>query len=277
MRTNRANWLLPLLLSAGSAIFTLFLEEWLKIISTPLFSNEAHAIWAGLAIVAVLSLFVLMAILFFARRAEDREHKWLRIEDRLGTPAEIEFEPVEIGIGKFNRRVSEYVRKAAPGDEIVVMAHYRLDHSEESPRVTQQYIQSRQEYSQALIEKAKEPNITYRRIICFDEGPQHGKICARRVKEWVIDHAKQMVELRKVKPGKVTLKKSKVIFGPDVLIIKNKMAAISLDIHDADGRAYTSGVLIFHNPPNGDIIQQLYELFMMADNESTPVDKVPEE
>jgi hypothetical protein len=277
MSTKRVNRVLPLLVAVANIIFGLFLGEWLEIISAPLFSTETRAILTGLAFVALVAVIALIAILFFAQQAEDREDKWLRIEDRLGTPAEIEFEPVDTRTGKIHRRLSNYIRKAVPGDEIVVMSHYTLRGGEENPRETEQYRQSRQEYSQTLIEKAKEPGITYRRIICFDEGPQQGKITTGRVMEWEIDHAKQMVELRKVKPGKVTLKKGKVIFGPNVFLIKDKLAAISLDIHDDNGRIYTSGALIFHNPPNGDIIQQLHELFMMTDNESIPVDKVPEE
>ena len=277
MSTKRVNWLLPFLVAVASTIFGLFLGEWLEIISAPLFSTETRATLTGLVVVALLAIISLIAIIFFAQQVENREQKWLRIEDRLGIPAEIDFEPVDIGTGKFYRRLADYVRKAMPGDEIVVMAHYTPRGGEEDPRETEQYRQSRQEYSQTLIEKAKEPGITYRRIICFDEGPQQGKITAGRVREWMIDHTKQMIELKKAKPGKVTLKKSRLIFGPDVLLIKDKVAAISLDIYDVDGRIHTSGVLIFHNPPNGDIIQQLYDLFMMADNESIPVDKVPEE
>lgn len=277
MSTKGVNWVLPFLVAAACTILGVFFGEWLEIIFAPFFSTETRATLTGLIIVALLVVIALIAILFFARQVENRENKWLRIEDRLGAPAEIEFEPVDIGTGKFYRRLSDYIRKAGPGDEIVVMAHYTPRGGEEDTRETEQYRQSRQEYSQTLIEKAEEPGITYRRIICFDEGPQQGKITAGRVKEWMIDHAKQIVELRKVKPGKVTLKKGRVIFGPGVFLVKDKVAAITLDIHDVDGRIHTSGTLVFHNPPNGDIIQQLYELFMMADNDSIPVDKVPEE
>ncbi len=277
MSTERDNWLLSFLLYIAILIFGLFLGEGLEIISAPLFSTETLATLTGLVIVGLLAVIALIAILFFARRAENRENKWLRIEERLGTPAEIVFEPIDRGTGKFHGRLLDYIRKAGLRDEILVMAHYTPRGGEENPHETEQYKQSRKEYSQILIDKAKEPGITYRRIICFDEVPQDVKITAGRVKGWMIDHAKQMVELRKDKPGKVTLKKSRVIFGPDVFIIKDKVAAITLDIYDVDGRLHTSGALIFHNPPNGDIIQQLYELFMMADNESIPVVEVPEQ
>lgn len=273
MSKKSSNWFLSFLTAVGSTILGLFLAQWLEIISAPFFSTEARAILTALIVVALLVVIALIAVLFFAQQVQNREERWLRIEDRLGNPAEVEFEPIDIGTGRFYRRLSDYIRKAAPGDEIVVMAHC----TPENPRETKHYKQARLEYSRTLLEKAKEPGITYRRIVCFDEGPEQGKLVTGRVKQWMVDHAKQMLEIRKSKPGKVTLKKGKVIFGPDILIIKDKLAVISLDIRDADGRAHTDGALIFHNPPNGDVILQLYELFMMADNDSMPIDTVPEE
>lgn len=53
---------------------------------------------------------------------------------------------------------------------------------------------------------------------------------------------------------------------------------ISLDMYNPKtGKYHTGGMIIFHNPPNGDVLQALYELFMLADTESIPVEKVPEE
>ena len=274
---KRLSSLFPLLVAIASTIFGLFIGEWLQIVSAPLFSSETRATLTGLVVVGLLAVIALVAILFFAQRAEEREHKWLQIEDRLGIPAEIVFEPIEIGTGKFNIRLSDHIREAGPEDEILVMTHSTLGSGEENPRETEQYRQTLQEYSRTLLEKAKESGVIYRRIICFDEGPEQGRIIAGRVSQWIVEHAKQMLELKKSKPGKVTLKKGRVIFGPDIFIIKGKLAAISLDIRDTDGRVHTSGALIFHNPPNGDVIQQLYDLFMMVDNESIPVDRVPEE
>jgi hypothetical protein len=276
MDTKRFNKLLTLLTSIASFIVGIFLKEWLEIIFASLFSTQTRVTLTGFVIMMLLNAITLITILFFAKQAEDREHRWLQIEDRLGIPAEIEFEPIDIGTGKFYKRLADYIRKTGPGDEIVVIAHYRPRGGEESSRETEQYRQARQEYSQTLIEKAREPGITYRRIICFDESPEQIKIAVPHVKQWMIEHAKQMLELKKIKPGKITLKKGRALFDPDILVIKDKLAVISLDIRDAEGHIHTDGVLIFHNPPNGDIIQQLYELFMMADNKSLPVEEIPE-
>lgn len=269
--------LFPLLVAVASTILGLFLGEWLQVVSTPLFATETRAILTGLVIVGILAVISVISIVFFAQQTEQREQKWLQIEQRLGTPAEIDFEPVS-RLGKFNRRLVEYIRGAIPGDEILVMSYYASRGGEENPSDTEEYKQSLDEYSRTLLEKAKEPGITYRRIICFDESPEGGKIRAGVVKQWLVDHAQGMLDIRRTKPGRITLKKGKVVFRSDLLIIKDKVAVISLDVHDAkSGQFRTDGVLIFHNPPNNSIIQQLYELFMMADNESLPVEKVPEE
>lgn len=268
------NRFLALLLAIASTIFGLFLGEWLQIISAPLFAEETRAILSGLIVVGLLAIIALVANLFFGQRTEEREQKWLEIEKRLGTPAEIEFEIVR-QTGKFNKRLAEFIRKASQGDEILILATHNppKNRDEYSP----DYLQSLEEYSRALIEKARQPDIVYRRIVCFREGPEKGKINAERVQEWFLKHAEDMMNLRALKPGKVTLKKSRPVLGFDLVLIKDKVAMISLDMYNPKTEKYhTGGMIIFHNPPNGDILQTLYELFMLADTESLPVEKVPE-
>lgn len=274
---KKLGWFLPLLLTVGSTIFGLFLGEWLQIVSAPLFSTETRTVLTSLLIIGLLLLVAVVSIVFFAQRTEQREQKWLQIENRLGTPAEIDFEPVTRK-GKFNRRLAEYVRNVTAGDEILIMSYYAARGGEETPQESAEYKQSLKEYSRILLEKAREPGIIYRRIISFDDSLEQGNIKAGRVKQWLIDHAKNMLEIKKAKPDKITLKKGRVVFRSDLLIIKDKIAVISLDVFEPkSGQFRTDGALIFHNPPNSNIIQQLYELFMAADNESVPIEKVPEE
>jgi hypothetical protein len=271
---NKANKLLPLLVAIASTIFGLFLGEWLQIITAPLFAQETRAILSGLIFVGLLATIAVVANLFFAQRAEEREQKWLEIEKRLGDPAEIEFEIVP-QTGMFNKKLAELIRNVTTGDEILILATHNPpgNRDEYSP----DYLQSLEEYARTLIEKAQQPGIIYRRIVCFREGPEQGKISAERVQGWFLKHAEEMMKLREVKPGKVTLKKSRPVLGPDLLLIKDKVGVISLDMYSPKtGKYHTGGMIIFHNPPNGDILQTLYELFMLADNESLPVEKVPE-
>lgn len=267
----------PLIVAIASTIFGLFLGEWLQIVTVPLFVTETRAILTGIFIVSLLAIISIIAVVFFGQRTEQRELKWLQIEKCLGNPAEIEFELVT-KTGKFNKRLAEHVRRVTSGDEILVLATYHPRSEQARAEDGAEYIQSLAEYSRTLLEKAKEPGITYRRIICLREGPEQGKIEPGRVRDWVITHTKEMLEIRRNKPNKVTLKKSKVVFGADLLIIKDKTAVISLDVFDPkSGQFRTDGIISFHNPPNGNIIQQLYEIFMIADSESIPVEKVPEE
>lgn len=272
---RRASKFLPLLLALASTVLGLFLGEWLQIISAPLFATETRAVLSGLLVVGLLSVVALAAIVFFAQRAEDREQKWLEIEKRLGNPAEIEFE-IAHQTGRFNRRLAEFIRNATSGDEILVLATHNPPDSRDEYSI--EYLESLEEYSRALAEKAREAGVIYRRIVCFPEGPEQGKINSDRVQPWLLRHAREILEVRKTKPGKVTLKKSRSVFGSDILIVKDKVAVISLDMYDPKtGKYHTSGMITFYNPPNGDILQVLYELFMLADTESVPVERVPED
>jgi hypothetical protein len=157
------------------------------------------------------------------------------------------------------------------------MAHYRVGGGREHPRETKEYKKSRHEYSQALLQKVREPGITYRRIICFDEGPVQGKIEPGYIREWLLEHSRELLEIKKHKPGKVSLKKGTVVFGPDIFLVKNKVAVISLDIRDPiSNLVHTDGTLIFHNPPDAKIIEHLYDFCMIADDGSIAVDSIPE-
>jgi hypothetical protein len=87
-----------------------------------------------------------------------------------------------------------------------------------------------------------------------------------------------MLQIRETKPDKIALKKSVVIFDPDVLIIGKKVAVISVDIRDPKTElVHTDGAIIFYNPPNAQIVEQLYALFIEADGASVSVNKIPEE
>jgi hypothetical protein len=180
---KNTTWLLPLLLTVASSIFGLFLAEWLEIVLAPRFSTEIRAVLSGLLIVGVIALIATVSVVFFSRRAELREEKWLSIEKHLGTQAEIDFEPIKIGEGKFYRRLADYVRNADANDEIVVVATYGAQYGKEHPQETEQYRAARELYSRALIEKSKQPGVIYRRIICFPETFKQGKIVPEIVKQ----------------------------------------------------------------------------------------------
>lgn len=209
---------------------------------------------------------------------EKQSEKWPQIVtnviNHLGTPTEIIFEPLDTGTGALYRKLIEYIKKTSAGDEILIMTHYgRHVSSEDHPQERAERKESRLAYSQALLQKAWEPEITYRRIICFEDGL--GQIKSEYVKQWMVDHCKEMLDIKKTKPGKISLKKGKVIFDPEILIIRGKLAVMTLDILDpASNLVHTAGGVIFHNPPNTQVVNLLYEFFMITDSNSRPEDRV---
>ncbi|MEM4204671.1 MAG: hypothetical protein QXS54_11430, partial [Candidatus Methanomethylicaceae archaeon] len=175
------------------------------------------------------------------------------------------------------RRVADIISDCTAGDEVIVVANYGPRYGEENPLESESYKLARDLYAQTLIEKVRNSEITYRRVVCFDT-PEKTRIRSGEVKQWLVEHCQRMLELKRQKRSAISLKKGKSVFGSDLLVVKDKVAVVSLDVRDSEtGRLQTVGAITFYNPPNGNIVRQLYELCIMADNESVPVDKVPEE
>ena len=211
----------------------------------------------------------------------EREDTWNEtineIEKHIGTPAELIFEPLEKSRGSFYHQLTKYVQEATSEDDILLMDYYPSKKGFEDPNETNFHKQAREGYIKALEEKAAEPETIYRRIICFDDGPDSGKIQAGNVEEWKVDHCNKMLEIQSDKPDKISITKYGTTFCSDMLIIGRKKAVISIDIHDYEtGLVHTDGALIFFNPPNGQIINRLVEFFWKAQNNSVSVKSVPE-
>jgi hypothetical protein len=193
---------------------------------------------------------------------------------RIGTPPEIIFEPARSRTGKFLRKLTEYINQTVPGDEIYVLARYSRPYGRYYD--DDSYEKVRREYSESLLAKAREPGIVYRRIICFDDDK--GELTTEYVGQWLVDHVKEMLRIAEGKPGKISLKRGRVVIGPELFIIRGKIGVIAIDVRDAEtSLPHTTGGVIFHNPPNGELIEQLTNFFMMADNQSVPVERMPEQ
>lgn len=274
---KKSNLFLSLSLSVGSLVVGLLIAEWFEILLDPLFADQTKAILTSILLVGITALVSLASVIFFSHRAEIREEHWLSIENRLGTPAEIDFEPVAYSEGKFYGRIADLVRQCVSGDEVIVVGNYGPRYGEENPLETENYKLARELYAQTLLGKVRNSEVIYRRIVCFDT-PDENKIRVGEVKQWLVDHCQGMLELKRQKRSAISLKKGRTVFGSDILVVKDKVAVISLDVRDSEtGHLQTHGAITFYNPPNGNIVRQLYELCMMADNESIPVDRVPEE
>jgi len=253
--------------------FTLAILNLLGIVSEPQIFSVILAALGFVAVSALVSRFKFDDLAYKIQAIQKGNQEQMRplheVVSRLGIPAEINFEPGESGTGKFYKRLIEYICSASEGDEILIMGQSR---GGGEPKETVEYQNYREEYSKALLQKAKEPDITYRRIICFEDSPGEGKIQPGQVRQWIIDHSKEMLAIKKIKPGKVFLKKGKTLSRSDVFILKDKVASIVIDIRDpSTGLFHAEGGIIFYNPPNGQIIKKLYSLFMMTDDQSIAV------
>lgn len=230
---------------------------------------------------ALLFALLLIVISAFALRAEKREYTWNQtineIERHIGMPAELIFEDLEKSRGSFYHQLTKCIQEASSDDEILLMDYYPNKKGFEDPNETDFHKRAREGYIKALEKKAAEPETIYHRIICFDDGPDKGKIQEGNVEEWKVDHCKKMLEIQSDKPDKISIKKYGTTFCSDMLIIGRKKAVISIDIHDYEtGLVHTDGALIFFNPPNGQIINQLVSFFKKAQNSSVSVKSVPE-
>ncbi len=240
----------------------------------PIYTTEIKLLIASFILLSVLMAVISLTMITFARRAEKRE---LAFRDFFGTPAELVFESFDISHGAYYKRLCEFIRNVSSGDEILVMTYHRPSDVTEHPGETDDHKQARDEYYSSLIQKANETGVKYRRILCFDEGPKDGKIQQGRIKQRLIEHCSKMLEIKRSKPDKISVKKAKTILGADIMIISRRLAALTVDIYDIGSeRVYTAGTFIFHNSPNAQIIEQLHIWFMQTDGESVAVNNIPE-
>jgi len=274
-RSKRFLWIL-IVTPALTFLFGVYGNKMLEIMAiNKLFSTETKAILSGLFVIGSVLVILTFVIIAFIRHIYNKEQLWYlaigEIKDLIGTPAELLFEPRFQNRGIWLYRLAELIRQASIDDEILMMAYYGPKKFVESPSETKEYIQARNQYLQALLEKSKEYGIAYRRIMCFDES----KICIEHLQETMEDHCREMLKIKETKPDKISLKVSSVVFPANILIIGKKTAAIGIDVYDPQNDLmHTEGVLIFHNPPNGQIIELLRTWFMEADSRSESLDKL---
>jgi hypothetical protein len=199
-----------------------------------------------------------------------------QIDARIGIPAELEIEDYKESTGAFYRKLVPHIHAASPEEDILVVSPYASQTAADESIISKEHKEARTAYLEALIKKAKD-GIKYRRIVCFPEGPDTGKIQSKRLPEWVVNHCKEMYALQSSNPARVSLKKCATIIDPDILVIGKKMAAVTVSVRDpATSKELRIGTFFFHSPPNAQIIEELYNMFWRVDNLSTPVSRVPE-
>lgn len=245
----------------GGKLFEKILERY--------FANENNLMLIGIFTIGLLTVFSLILINIFGRNIKT-------MQDQTGIPAELIFERVYESKGIYFRKLADLIKQATPGDDILIMASYGNIDGGEDPTETEDYKNARAAYSKTLLEKSKEQDIKYHRVICFDRGAKD-KIAVPYIKSWLEDHCSKMLEIKKEKPDKIFLKKSEATAPAGIVIIGKKIGTIDIDIPNPKiGQSTTRGILIFHNPPNSQIIEQLTKWFQEAESNGSAVSKIPE-
>ena len=239
----------------------------------PLFDSGTKATLTGVFIVGFLSVTLLLVITVFAHRAEDREKRWLR---SIGVPAELLFERTKVNKGKYYLKLVEFINHLSAGDEVLIMSTHKRYNPADDIRDTKARKRARDKYSRLLLKKVREEDVSYQRIVCFKDCPPDVDLASSYIKPWLIDHCREMLEIKQNKPHSISLKISKTLISSDIFVITGKVGTLVVDIYDSQtGQSSTYASLIFHNPPNAQIIDQLRKWFFEIGGDGIPVTKIP--
>jgi len=181
------------------------------------------------------------------------------------------------------RKAREVIEQlAGPEDEILALVTYEgVPASLDQPRPaeSERYRQEREAYRRALLDKARQ-GTAYRRVIAFRH--REGRVAPGYVPDPMLDHLREMLKLRS-EPGLRDL--ISLHWGEwrlDVhsfVVIPGKAALISLDRPSgspAPAEARMDGVLVFYEPPRGDLVRHLEEIWRSIQAGAAPIHEIPE-
>jgi hypothetical protein len=181
------------------------------------------------------------------------------------------------------RKAREVIEQlAGPEDEILALVTYEgVPASLDQPRPaeSERYRQEREAYRRALLDKARQ-GTAYRRVIAFRH--REGRVAPGYVPDPMLDHLREMLKLRS-EPGLRDL--ISLHWGEwrlDVhsfVVIPGKAALISLDRPSgspAPAEARMDGVLVFYEPPRGDLVRHLEEIWRSIQASAAPIHEIPE-
>jgi len=182
--------------------------------------------------------------------------------------------------GAVYRRVREVIeRLVRPEDEILVLVTYEgvpapLD--QPRPPEEERYRQERETYHRTLLDKACQ-GTAYRRVIAFRH--REGRVAPGYVPDPMLDHLQKMLELQS-EPGLrdlISLHRGEWRLDlHSFLVIPDKAALISLDRPQGGLLEPMEGVLIFYQPPHGDLIRYLEEIWRSIQAQAVPIREIPE-
>jgi hypothetical protein len=213
-------------------------------------------VWA-LILVAIAVALGGYVVFEFVLSAEHREKDWLR---QVGTPARLEMGLTAGAAG--TGLMIEAVKAMKPGSDLTIMLYFDRDGGRSySFAVTDP---AREQLYALIMEQLRGGVIReYKRLICFDpdvfandyelragilragEGPG-------TINKSVAEHCRLMLETPRcfVYAAPVIMRNFVGLYGPD-------KASMSVDTIDREtGARALLGVMMFHDPPNGEIVEQ---------------------
>jgi hypothetical protein len=219
-------------------------------------------LWAlivmGVAI-AVSGYVVFEIALGFLASTEEREQEWLK---RVGTPARLELNLSEVGVGLSS--VVETLRALRPGSDYTVVYYFGAAGGNEALGAKE----AREAIYNSALELLKRKTIREcKRIICFDDDVFASD---RDLKSGILkfgegpgtidrlmgNHCRQLMQTQGC-----SLYVAPVVFRGIVGLYGVDRASITIEtFNQSAGGRRVAGTLMFCDPPNGEIIEQLRQI-----------------
>ena len=237
-------------------------------------------VWIVIGVGIAVSGYVVFEITlrFIARSVESthqREEEWLK---RVGNPARL-----ELGMGGTAGAagmtiIVEAVKAMKPGSDLVI-THYISPEGGSETAVTDE---ARELVFSAVMEQVKRGTIReYKRIICFghdvlanDHELKSGILRIGKgpgtINRNLADHCRQMLETKGC-----SLFVAPVVLRHYVALFGTEKACMSVETMDQDtGARRVAGMMFFHDPPNGEIVEQFRQIERATERRMVAVHKV---
>src|SRR5260370_12574774 len=208
--------------------------------------------------------------------SEDRETEWLK---RVGNPARLELGAGRDGVG--TAMLVEAIKNMRPGSDLTIMLHLSSEGGGETALTNI----ARTRVFGAIMEQLNRGTIReYKRLLCFDpdvlvddhdlrSGILHVGEGPGTISRSIGEHCRLMLATKgcSVYVAPVVLRSSVVgLFGTD-----NVSMSVDTVDQDTGARAYAGvGVMLFCDPPNGEIVEQFRQIERATERRMVAVHKI---
>jgi hypothetical protein len=194
-----------------------------------------------------------------AESTSQREEEWLK---RVGTPARLELNLDEPGVGLAS--VLEVVKAMSPGTDFTIMLYYGSEGGKQALGTNEAF----ESLFNSVLELLKRGTIReYKRLICFDHevlanDPELRAGVLRvgkgpgTISRLMGEHCRVMLATKGC-----SLYVAPAVCRSVVGLYGTDKASVTLEVVDQSfGGRRVAGVLLFSDPPNGEIIEQLRQI-----------------